>query len=234
MTRKVTACGFLYVAPSNLDFSCPSHRSKRWQRRWFTLHDDGELSYALDQNPETVPQVVLDMTRCVHVGDASVITGHPHSIAIAVDSARPAVCYVKADTSEELKWWQNLLGMYAKQNSFAPGAGNGRLRKEHSSSTLESSAGEEAAVEPTIIEVKESTRRGSHSSSRSTSSDDRSRRLSEPSMAARVDLGSKTSLLDMSIHHGTPRGDGDQRCSPISAQRSTVSIFFQGVEARRR
>lgn len=48
--------------------------------------------------------MVLDMTRCVHVGEADAITGHPHSIAIAVESARPPVCYVKADTSEELKW----------------------------------------------------------------------------------------------------------------------------------
>lgn len=50
MTRKVTACGFLYVAPPNLDFSQPSHSAKRWQRRWFSLFDDGELSYALDSN----------------------------------------------------------------------------------------------------------------------------------------------------------------------------------------
>jgi hypothetical protein len=58
--------------------------------------------------PETVPQVVLDMTHCVHVAEATAVTGHPHSIAIAVDSARPAVCYVKADTSEELKWYASV------------------------------------------------------------------------------------------------------------------------------
>lgn len=98
-----------------------------------------------------------------------------------------------------------MLGMYAKQNSFGSLPGKARLRNEHSTSTIDSSAGDDRPVEPTIIEVKESTRRGSHSSSRSTSSDERSRRLSEPSIAARVDLGSKTSLLDTSIHHGTPR-----------------------------
>lgn len=28
MNRKVTACGFLYVAPPNLDFSMQSHSAK--------------------------------------------------------------------------------------------------------------------------------------------------------------------------------------------------------------
>uniref|UniRef100_A0A914RJH9 Uncharacterized protein n=1 Tax=Parascaris equorum TaxID=6256 RepID=A0A914RJH9_PAREQ len=28
MSRKVTACGFLYVAPPNIDFSQPSHSAK--------------------------------------------------------------------------------------------------------------------------------------------------------------------------------------------------------------
>ncbi|KIH57443.1 hypothetical protein ANCDUO_12366 [Ancylostoma duodenale] len=50
MNRKVTACGFLYVAPPNLDFSLQSHSAKRWQRRWFTLFDSGELTWALDNN----------------------------------------------------------------------------------------------------------------------------------------------------------------------------------------
>lgn len=50
MSNKVVACGFLYVAPSNLDFSQPCHYIKRWQRRWFTLYNTGTLSYALDSN----------------------------------------------------------------------------------------------------------------------------------------------------------------------------------------
>lgn len=50
MNRKVKAGGFLYVAPPNLDFSQPCHSAKRWQRRWFSLYDNGDLSYALDSN----------------------------------------------------------------------------------------------------------------------------------------------------------------------------------------
>ncbi|CAI4225844.1 unnamed protein product [Auanema sp. JU1783] len=120
MNRKVTACGFLYVAPPNLDFSLQSHTAKRWQRRWFTLFDSGELTYALDNNPETVPQFTIDMTRCHRVCEADSITGNAHSILMAFKheehTDQPAIVYVKADTTEEIRWWQNVLNVFAKQN----------------------------------------------------------------------------------------------------------------------
>uniref|UniRef100_A0A914GXF6 PH domain-containing protein n=1 Tax=Globodera rostochiensis TaxID=31243 RepID=A0A914GXF6_GLORO len=139
MNRKISACGFLYVAPINLDFSQPSHEKKRWQRRWFTLYDDGELSYGLDSNPDTVPQLKMDMNKCIRVCEADAITNHSHSILIAFKSDRmdvlgglkkcncptvgaddrhPVVCYVKADSTDEIRWWQNLLQFYAKQNAI--------------------------------------------------------------------------------------------------------------------
>ncbi|EPB73483.1 PH domain protein [Ancylostoma ceylanicum] len=122
MNRKVTACGFLYVAPPNLDFSLQSHSAKRWQRRWFTLFDSGELTWALDNNPDTVPQLTIDMTRCHRVCEADSITGNSHSILMAFktdgDSTQPSIVYVKADTTDEIRWWQNLLNMYAKQNTI--------------------------------------------------------------------------------------------------------------------
>uniref|UniRef100_A0A915DV08 PH domain-containing protein n=1 Tax=Ditylenchus dipsaci TaxID=166011 RepID=A0A915DV08_9BILA len=140
MSRKVSACGFLYVAPPNLDFSQPAHSAKRWQRRWFSLFDDGELSFALDSNPETVPQLKMDMNRCIRVCEADPITNHTHSILIAFKNegsqqrlgiqqacqsttpgnitAHPVVCYVKADSTDEIRWWQNLLQVYAKKNAI--------------------------------------------------------------------------------------------------------------------
>ncbi|KJH51613.1 PH domain protein [Dictyocaulus viviparus] len=122
MNRKVTACGFLYVAPPNLDFSLQSHSAKRWQRRWFTLFDSGELTWALDNNPDTVPQLTIDMTLCHRVCEADSITGNSHSILMAFktdgsdSSTQPSIVYVKADTTDEIRWWQNLLNMYAKEN----------------------------------------------------------------------------------------------------------------------
>ena len=35
------------------------YRTKRWQRRWFVLYDDGELTYSVDDHPETIPQVEI-------------------------------------------------------------------------------------------------------------------------------------------------------------------------------
>ncbi|CAD6186121.1 unnamed protein product [Caenorhabditis auriculariae] len=121
MNRKVSACGFLYVAPPNLDFSLQSHTAKRWQRRWFTLFDSGELTYALDNNMDTVPQFTIDMTRCHRVCEADSITGNGHSILMAFnktdgDVEQPPIVYVKADTTEEIRWWQNMLNKFAKQN----------------------------------------------------------------------------------------------------------------------
>ena len=52
----MTRCGYLFVAP-DWDFSNPINRTKRWQRRWFVLYDDGELTYSVDDHPETIPQV---------------------------------------------------------------------------------------------------------------------------------------------------------------------------------
>ncbi|VBB31104.1 unnamed protein product, partial [Acanthocheilonema viteae] len=103
MSRKVTAYGFLYVAPPNIDFSQPSHSAKRWQRRCFTLYEDGELSYALDDDPETVPQVKMDMNRCVRVCEADVITGHSHSILVAFrnDSSNSGIAGTCEDAEKD-------------------------------------------------------------------------------------------------------------------------------------
>lgn len=48
-TRKISKCGYLFVAPG-WDFSNPLNRTKRWQRRWFVLYDDGELTYSVDEH----------------------------------------------------------------------------------------------------------------------------------------------------------------------------------------
>lgn len=80
--------------------------------------------------PDTVPQLKMDMNKCIRVCEADAITNHAHSILIAfksdrmnvlddtkankdfdekasdesVDGHHPAVCYVKADTTDEIRW----------------------------------------------------------------------------------------------------------------------------------
>ncbi|KAF1768833.1 hypothetical protein GCK72_000646 [Caenorhabditis remanei] len=120
MNRKVTACGFLYVAPPGLDFSQQSHSAKRWQRRWFTLFDSGDLTYAIDNSMDTLPQLSIDMSLCYRVSEANAITNNAHSILLAFKKTRedqPSIIYIKADTTEEIRWWQNGLSKYANSQN---------------------------------------------------------------------------------------------------------------------
>ncbi|XP_013195043.2 protein outspread isoform X2 [Amyelois transitella] len=122
-SRKISKCGYLFVAPG-WDFSNPLYRTKRWQRRWFVLYDDGELTYSLDEHPDTVPQASVDMTTVLEVSDADSVTGHPHSLAI---TAPERVTFVKGTCREETRWWADVLSVYPrskgrhKRNATFPG-----------------------------------------------------------------------------------------------------------------
>ncbi|EAT39539.1 AAEL008667-PA, partial [Aedes aegypti] len=83
----------------------------RWQRRWFVLYDDGELTYSVDEHPETIPQAIIDMTKVLEVTTAEDVTSHPHSIAI---TAPERVTFVKGTCPEETKWWFNVLSAFPK------------------------------------------------------------------------------------------------------------------------
>ncbi|XP_015035449.2 protein outspread isoform X3 [Drosophila pseudoobscura] len=85
--------------------------SDRWQRRWFVLYDDGELTYSVDDYPETIPQACIDMTKVLEVTGAVEVTGHPNSIAI---TAPERVTFVKGTSSEESQWWLNILAAFPK------------------------------------------------------------------------------------------------------------------------
>ena len=57
--RRVTKCGYLFVGPIDLELE-KLMTLKKWQRRWFVLYDDGELTFSVDENPLTIPQVVCN------------------------------------------------------------------------------------------------------------------------------------------------------------------------------
>ncbi|XP_012272880.1 protein outspread isoform X2 [Orussus abietinus] len=122
-TRKISKCGYLFVAPG-WDFSNPLNRTKRWQRRWFVLYDDGELTYSVDEHPETVPQARIDMTRVLEVAAAEDVTGHPYSLAV---TSPEGVTFVKGTCREETRWWADVLQVYSrnkgrhKRNATFPG-----------------------------------------------------------------------------------------------------------------
>ncbi|EFX80704.1 hypothetical protein DAPPUDRAFT_27344, partial [Daphnia pulex] len=86
----------------------------RWQRRWFVLYDDGELTYSVDEHPETVPQAIIDMNRVVEVSyEAEEVTGHPFSLAL---TAADRVHFLKGTSREESKWWFDILSMFPRTN----------------------------------------------------------------------------------------------------------------------
>nr|XP_024218759.1 protein outspread isoform X2 [Halyomorpha halys] len=122
-SRKIAKCGYLFVAPG-WDFTNPINRTKRWQRRWFVLYDDGELSYSLDEHPETVPQASIDMNKVVEVTPAEELTGNPYSLAI---TAPDVVHFVKGTCREEARFWTDVLSVFPrskgrhKRNATFPG-----------------------------------------------------------------------------------------------------------------
>ncbi|KAG5888247.1 hypothetical protein JTB14_027929 [Gonioctena quinquepunctata] len=119
-SRSVARSGYLFVAP-DWDFSVPLNRTKRWQRRWFVLYDDGELNYSVDEHPDTVPQGSVDMCKVLEVTGAEQVTGHPHSIAL---TGPDRVTFVKAASREDARWWVELLAVFPrrhKRNATFPG-----------------------------------------------------------------------------------------------------------------
>ncbi|XP_066967937.1 protein outspread isoform X43 [Macrobrachium rosenbergii] len=124
-SRKVSKCGYLFVAP-DWDFSNPLNRTKRWQRRWFVLYDDGELTYSVDDLPATVPQGVINMNRVLEVSQAEDVTGNQYSLAI---TAPDRVTFIKGTCREESRWWMDVLSVFPrtlkqgrhKRNATFPG-----------------------------------------------------------------------------------------------------------------
>ncbi|TNN52843.1 Myosin phosphatase Rho-interacting protein [Liparis tanakae] len=55
--------GWLCLAPEGTDFDNPMQKSRKWQRRFFILYEDGSLSFALDELQK--PNVPLRDNRLV-------------------------------------------------------------------------------------------------------------------------------------------------------------------------
>ncbi|GAB6033297.1 hypothetical protein CHUAL_012893 [Chamberlinius hualienensis] len=111
-SRKISKCGYLFVAP-DWDFSVAVNRTKRWQRRWFVLYEDGELTFSVDEHPDTIPQAVVDMTKVTEVCDAEEMTGSKFAIAIKTPDK---VHFVKGTCKEESKWWFDVLVSFPRNN----------------------------------------------------------------------------------------------------------------------
>ncbi|XP_067672879.1 uncharacterized protein [Haliotis asinina] len=104
-SRKVSKCGYLFVSPG-FDFNNPLDRTRRWQRRFFVLYDDAELTWSVDDNPDTVPQGTIDMNKCSDVQEAEKVTGHINSVSVMTPDK---TIYIKGESKEESQWWYDVL-----------------------------------------------------------------------------------------------------------------------------
>ncbi|KAF7271366.1 hypothetical protein GWI33_015722 [Rhynchophorus ferrugineus] len=119
-SRAIARSGYLFVAP-DWDFSVPLNRTKRWQRRYFVLYDDGELTYSVDEHPDTIPQGSVAMSNVLEVTGAEEVTGHPHSLAL---TSPDRVTFIKANNRDDARWWAEVLAMFPrrpKRNATFPG-----------------------------------------------------------------------------------------------------------------
>ncbi|XP_021951458.1 protein outspread isoform X4 [Folsomia candida] len=110
--RKVVKCGYLFVAPRDWDFCNPAvYRAKRWQRRWFVLWTDDQLTWSIDDQLDTIPQGTLDMREILEVKNAEDITENPYSLALTGKQAT----FIKGQNNEDIKSWQSVLTKYGNR-----------------------------------------------------------------------------------------------------------------------
>ena len=79
------------------------------------LYDDGDLTFALDENQDTIPQDIIDMHTVTEVADANNITGQDYSIVLRTPEKE---YYVRGTSKEEIRWWYDVLVMYPRSARF--------------------------------------------------------------------------------------------------------------------
>uniref|UniRef100_A0A3P9KXP1 PH domain-containing protein n=1 Tax=Oryzias latipes TaxID=8090 RepID=A0A3P9KXP1_ORYLA len=105
--------GWLCLAPEGTDFENPVQRSRKWQRRFFILFENGGLSFALDELPGTLPQGAVDMLTCTDVCDAEPRTGQKNSLCIATPERE---VFIRADSREIINGWSEQLCVFLRTN----------------------------------------------------------------------------------------------------------------------
>ena len=80
------------------------------------LYDDGELTYAIDENPETIPQASVNMSCVFEITSADAITGNANSIAIV---APDGIHFIKGSCAEESRLWLDILKLFSCQEGYS-------------------------------------------------------------------------------------------------------------------
>ncbi|XP_065821096.1 protein outspread isoform X1 [Labrus bergylta] len=105
--------GWLCLAPEGTDFENPVQRSRKWQRRFFILYEDGSLSFALDELPSTLPQGTMNLNLCSEVSDAETKTGQRNALCITTPQQE---VFIRGDTKEIINGWSDQLAVFLRIN----------------------------------------------------------------------------------------------------------------------
>ncbi|XP_069160712.1 protein outspread-like isoform X18 [Procambarus clarkii] len=233
-SRKVSKCGYLFVAP-DWDFSIPLNRTKRWQRRWFVLYDDGELTYSVDDHPATIPQAVVDMNRVLEVSQAEDVTGNQFSLAI---TAPDRVTFVKGTCREESRWWMDVLSVFPrthkqqgrhKRNATFPGIKSTTVLKQSMvhqspSTTLDYTDNPPTSESPPTqdkLSHKFRTRRAIKREARGLTQP-----RSKSEMSALFPTNSPSSMP--ALNRGSSSTTGSTTTSPYSSGGTTTTLYSGG------
>jgi hypothetical protein len=117
--------GYLFIAPPDLDLN----KTKRWQWRFFIFYDDSELTYSLDENPLTLPQGRINISKCESIvelntrhdidvamtstssnigGGGGSLVSYPNSLCLKFSPPNKDV-YIAAGNYEEIAKWRDVL-----------------------------------------------------------------------------------------------------------------------------
>nr|CAG5930995.1 unnamed protein product [Menidia menidia] len=113
---KPIYCSWLCLAPVGTDFDNPVQRSRKWQRRFFVLYEHGSLSYALDQQPSTLPQGTVSMSLCTDISDAESRTGQRNALCIKTPEQE---IFIRGDNKEIINGWREQLSAYLRTNKHS-------------------------------------------------------------------------------------------------------------------
>ncbi|XP_054463340.1 myosin phosphatase Rho-interacting protein-like [Anoplopoma fimbria] len=105
--------GWLCLAPEGTDFHNPMQRSRKWQRRFFILYEDGSLSFALDELPSTLPQGTVNLNLCTDITDAEPRTGQRNALCIVTPEQE---IFIRGDNKEIINGWTEQLAVYMRTN----------------------------------------------------------------------------------------------------------------------
>lgn len=126
--RKVCKYSYLFIAPPDLELN----KTKRWQWRFFIFHDDGELTYSLDENPLTLPQGRINMCKCEEIielninnsshssnnnNHSSSLVSYPYSLRLSFSPPNKDI-YIAAGNYEEISKWKDILSLYCCKRSI--------------------------------------------------------------------------------------------------------------------